>query len=87
MSGILDNLKETIESLQDEIKSKDKLLEAYQKQFDRELSDNNGLRASIGILNQALVKIKKLADDSDPSYEEKQIKKILKEKSEAILKL
>ena len=55
MSGtVLDNLKETIESLQDEIKSKDKLLVAYQKQFDRDIATFLAYRGDTSVLQEML---------------------------------
>ena len=59
-------------------------IKVQEKQIARELADNNGLRAVIGIQDNALKEIHKASQADDPYFE---IKKILKKKSEAILKL
>lgn len=68
----------TIKTLEDTIKFKD-------EQVDRELADNNGLRASIGILSVALRDIETLTFGEEGEWVDI-IKDILKKKSEAILK-
>jgi hypothetical protein len=89
MNETIQHLKEELDTRKDlMLKMSEKIL-SQQEQLERELADNNGLRASIGILSQALVKITKYhkdcstCDNCDLDY----LKDILKEKSEAILKL
>jgi hypothetical protein len=72
-------------NLRDEIISQKKLLDAYQKQFDRELSDNNGLRESIMIYSKAFEKIEALAFGEEGEWVDI-VNKISKDLHEAILK-
>lgn len=86
MNETIQHLKEELETRKDlMLKMSEKIL-SQQNQLERELSDNNGLRASIGILSVALRDIETLTLGEEGDWVDI-LTDILKKKSEAILKL